>query len=115
MNGTCVASDNERSCGPGQLKQSRQCTNGTYEKCSTEDSERNMVCTLQDCQKTTGEWIDQGGCEFMNYTTTGQIGGLGIQRQVRTCLDGTLDRCTCTDTSRATICLDSSGKISVTY
>ena len=50
--GECIASDAENPCGPssGTQKQVRNCTDGSNDKCQSDDRERAIVCDLPDCQ-----------------------------------------------------------------
>ena len=53
--GTCVATGIDASCGPGEQRQTRTCTDGTIDKCSASDvTEQTISCsdagtTLPDC------------------------------------------------------------------
>ena len=68
--GRCKALDNVRSCGPGVQRQTRSCTNGTYEKCSLNDVERFLDCRFPDCSKSLGDWMNQGDCQGLGRNSS---------------------------------------------
>ena len=44
--GTCVATGDDASCGPGNQKQTRTCTDGTVDKCTANDNiEQTISCS----------------------------------------------------------------------
>ena len=54
--GNCIATGSFEECGPGNQQQTRTCTDGTYDLCTTEDILRNVSCSdagtsLTDCSK----------------------------------------------------------------
>ena len=42
--GSCKAVGDDPTCGPGIQHQTRDCVNGTQEKCTKEDTERQKDC-----------------------------------------------------------------------
>ena len=84
------------------MRQNRQCTNGTYEKCSAADSERTIPCKLQDCEKILQDWTNSSNCQAAGENRT--CGASGHRLQFRDCLDGTSDRCTSMETTRMVAC-----------
>jgi len=105
-NGDCVATGNDSSCGPGNQRQTRTCTDGTIDKCAASDViEKTISCSdagtaLPDCDKHLGGWINDGSCVA---TGADASCGPGNQRQTRTCADGTTDKCTASDVTEKTI------------
>ena len=99
--GECEAVLGNKGCGTGKLKQRRDCTNGDIEKCTKSDTERIIDCNLPDCKKELGEWKNEGVCQPKQK---GETCGDGIQKQVRSCIDGTTDKCTDADRKRETKC-----------
>ena len=99
--GPCEAVMGNNECGPGKVKQRRDCTNGDIEKCTKSDTERINSCTLPDCKKELGEWKNEGLCQAKQK---GETCGDGIQKQVRNCIDGTTDKCTDADRKRDNKC-----------
>ena len=51
--------------------------------------------------KTFGEWANEGSCHGEGDDPTC---GAGSQQQKRTCTDGTIDKCTTTETQRTVTC-----------
>ena len=95
-NGGCEATGANKTCGPGNQKQKRNCTHGTIVRCTAADMERSITCTeaetkLVDCPKLFGNWTNDGGCMATGANTTC---GPGIQKLIRTCTNGTTDKCT---------------------
>ena len=43
--GTCVATGDDPTCGPGTQRQTRECTDGTTDKCVDADVEQNIPCS----------------------------------------------------------------------
>ena len=43
--GTCVATGDNPSCGPGTQRQTRECTDGTTDKCVDSDVEQSIPCS----------------------------------------------------------------------
>ena len=99
--GNCNAIGEDKTCGPGTQHQSRDCIDGSLEKC--EDSEKDQVtsCNLKDCPKTRGSWTDSDECKADGTDPTC---GPGRQNQTRVCTDGTTDRCTESDTNKIVSC-----------
>ena len=99
--GECEAIEKERECGPGIQKQTRQCIDGINFKCSETDKEHFISCTLADCPKVLGIWVNDGFCKALGPDTSC---GLGTQVQRRNCIDGTIDKCMVTESVRNTSC-----------
>ena len=99
--GKCKPIEQSKNCGPGQQQQSRHCKDGTVDKCSEEDRQRTIPCSLPDCVKDLGEWEDDGKCEAIER---GKNCGKGFQLQTRICKDGTGDKCSAKDTKRQISC-----------
>ena len=96
----------EPSCGEGNQVQTRQCTDGTVDRCTDEDRQRNITCeiagtALPDCPKLLEDWVNDGPCDGTGDDPTC---GEGIQAQIRPCTDGTVDKCTDEDTRRNVAC-----------
>ena len=52
--GLCEATGDDKSCGPGNQRQTRSCTDGTTENCSSSEREQTVSCSdagtsLDDC------------------------------------------------------------------
>ena len=99
--GECKAMEKERACGPGIQKQTRECIDGVNFKCSETDKEHFISCTLDDCPKVLGIWVNDGFCKALGPDTSC---GPGDQVQRRNCIDGTIDKCMDTDSIRNTSC-----------
>ena len=96
----CVGIGNRNNCGAGFQRQQRSCVDGNITKCTTQDKERQLPCTLPDCQKLLGHWVNEAGCTGLNNKDCGP----GNQLQTRTCSDGTIDKCTPADRARTQNC-----------
>ena len=105
-NGSCQSIDNERSCGPGKLMQTRQCIDGTFDKCSIADTEQIVDCNLADCEKVLGQWTNETSCMISGQDKSC---GTGHQKQVRTCVNGTVAICNSMDIERRIPCNVSCG------
>ena len=49
----CMATGNNETCGPGNITQKRNCTDGTLDKCadlSRAETQRNISCSLPECE-----------------------------------------------------------------
>ena len=101
--GPCIANGSDKNCGPGEQFQVRPCTDGTVDKCTEDDRQDAISCNLADCKKILGIWTDDGGCIASNAGKTCGPSS-GTQKQVRTCKDGTNDRCRSNDGERAISC-----------
>ena len=106
--GVCEASGSDKTCGPGTQSQTRTCTDGTNDHCTDSDTSQTVSCSdagtsLPDCvvEKQLGEWTNEGACEATGVDKTC---GPGIQKQVRTCIDGTTDVCAEGDTAKTVPC-----------
>ena len=102
--------NNNKSCGPGHQTQSRNCSDGTYEKCSVEDTEQSIRCELPDCPRTVGQWMNTATCEA---TGEEKSCGPGLQTQTRTCADGTVDKCASVETRRTVSCKDAGTELPI--
>ena len=98
--GICVGSGERDDCGPGLQKQSRTCVDGANANCTSADIERNVPCSLPDCVKLFGTWINEGDC----IASGDEQCGPGNQTQTRTCLNGTHIKCTEADMLRVQSC-----------
>ena len=47
--GECKAVEKDKNCGPGFQQQTRICKDGTGDKCTTHDTEREIPCDLPKC------------------------------------------------------------------
>ena len=97
------------------LSQIRTCVNGTgVEICTLEDIEQIISCKeagtqLPECPKSLGEWKSEGTCEAKDF---GRLCGEGMQKQSRTCLDGTGEEiCTSKDTEQTISCKEAGSKL----
>ena len=50
--GPCVADGDNENCGPGQQLLTRDCTNGTFDFCTEEDTLMKTACELPECPST---------------------------------------------------------------
>ena len=98
--GECTGLNN-KDCGPGNRLQTRTCSDGTTDKCTPVDSARTQNCSLPDCQKIFGNWENLGECIGSG---SDKNCGPGEQFQVRSCIDGTVDKCTEEDRLHAISC-----------
>ena len=98
--GGCVGKGNRKNCGAGFQRQERSCVDGVITQCTAQDKEQRLPCTLDDCQKVVGGWVDAGECKCLNNKDCGP----GIRLQTSNCLDGTTDKCTAVDTARNQNC-----------
>ena len=98
--GECVGTGNRKNCGAGAQRQQRSCVDGLITKCTVQDIERQLPCTLSDCQKLLGQWVNEEGCRGQNDMDCGP----GNQLQTRSCSDGTTDKCTPADRARTQNC-----------
>ena len=99
--GSCIAFGSDKSCGPGRQRQTRTCQDGTNDKCRPQDREQSTSCSLTDCPKRLGSWSNVGSCIA---TRPDKSCGPGNQRQTRSCVDGTTDRCSSSDRDRSVAC-----------
>jgi len=106
--GGCDATGDDKTCGPGAQKQTRDCIDGVSNKCTDADISRTVSCNdagtaLPDCvvEKVLGEWTNDGACVGTEDNPTC---GPGTQNQVRTCTDGSTDVCTDADTAQTISC-----------
>ena len=99
--GRCEAIGEEKTCGPGLQQQTRSCIDGTVEKCQASDRQTQISCSLPDCIKVFGQWKTVGNCKGNGADTSC---GQGYQREVRSCKDGTISRCTSADKERTVFC-----------
>ena len=110
--GACVAIGDDASCGPGNQRQTRTCTDGTIDKCTATDvTEQTISCSdagtaLPDCEKLFGVWTNDGTCVAVGDDASC---GPGNQRQTRTCTDGTIDKCTATGLTERTVSCSDAG------
>ena len=72
-------------------------------QCNLEDIHKATSCNLPDCQKKVGNWTNQGGCLVLNADKSCGPSS-GTQKQERTCIDGTSDKCQSNDRKRAIVC-----------
>ena len=106
--GECIAEGDDPACGPGSQLQWRSCVDGSQENCTREDIERAVTCldagsVLPPCPKILGNWTNDGECQAEGEEPSC---GPGNQLQIRTCVDGTLEKCTNEDIERTATCLD---------
>ena len=99
--GECVASGSNKNCGQGQQYQRRSCIDGTIDKCTEQDRQHAISCSLRDCPKRLGPWTDVGKCLAADADNPC---GPGTQMQTRRCTDGTNDKCESGDTERTVQC-----------
>ena len=106
--GGCDATGDDKTCGPGAQKQTRDCIYGVSNKCTDADISRTISCNdagtaLPDCvvEKVLGDWTNDGDCVGTEDNPTC---GPGTQNQVRTCTDGSTDVCTAADTAQTIAC-----------
>ena len=97
--GECIAEGDDPACGPGSQLQRRSCVDGSQENCTREDIERAVTCldagsVLPPCPKILGNWTNHGECQAEGEEPSC---GPGNQLQTRTCVHGTLEKCTNTD------------------
>ena len=97
----CEPMGGKKDCGPGTQKQTRTCTDGELLTCQPEDRLRSVSCSLPDCPKQIGSWINDGGCVASGADKNC---GPGNQRQTRNCVDGTTDKCTESDKMKTISC-----------
>ena len=98
---SCDTDTQEKSCGPGSMFQTRDCDDGTTDRCTRWDKKQYVRCNLADCPKKLGNWTTSGNCESI-----GEYDGCGEGKvsQTRTCVDGTSDKCSTVDTARKVDC-----------
>ena len=102
-NGICKALNSDRLCGLGYQIETRQCVDGTREKCNTADNVKIIECKLPDCPRILGKWTNMGDCNSAGQLKTC---GPGNQTQIRNCANGTLDKCSGIKTERTISCLE---------
>ena len=105
-NGSCIGDGKNHSCGPGNIIQIRNCTDGTIETCDTANLERLVTCkevgqALPDCERKLGDWINDGDCAANDDDKSC---GPGTIWQKRNCTDGTTDKCDDIETERTISC-----------
>ena len=108
--GVCVSSGDDPACGPGNQKQVRTCIDGTNDKCTASDTVQTVSCNdagtaLPACiiEKTLGSWSNDGNCVA---TGNDPACGPGNQRQTRTCVDGSVNKCTDAEKEQTISCSD---------
>ena len=92
--GPCEGIGENNSCGKGKQKRRRKCIDGDNDKCSSADTEMTVSCNLPDCSKQLGNWENIGACMTNGEPKTC---GSGNQQQTRSCVDGTVDKCSISD------------------
>ena len=99
--GKCHPNSSGLKCGAGFQVMTRDCTDGTVQKCTTSDRKTNRRCFLGDCLKELGEWKDGSLC-----TPNDNIKkcGEGKKLQTRICTNGTKEMCRSEDTIQYTNC-----------
>ena len=100
--GSCIATRPDKSCGPGNQRQTRSCVDGTIDRCSSSDRYRSITCNRPDCPIEIGPWRNSGQCR-----PTGSHGkqcGDGNQSQTRSCVDGTRVKCHTIQRQRTITC-----------
>ena len=102
--GVCIASGSNKTCGPGEQFQKRSCTDGTIDKCTQGDRQHALSCHLRDCPKILGPWTNYGECIASDTENPCEPLSSGSQKQTRTCIAGTTDKCQSNDTERAVSC-----------
>ena len=107
--GYCEADGADKSCGPGKQNQGRVCRDGTIDKCTINDREQIISCNLKNCVKKLGHWINDGVCQASNGIANC---GPGLQKQTRSCVDGTVDKCSANDTEQTISCEDAGSSLS---
>ena len=55
-NGSCIPTAIDKSCGPGIVRQIRTCINGTIDKCTVDNQQRNEACLEVNCERLIGNW-----------------------------------------------------------
>lgn len=103
----CNAAGTNKSCGPGELLQQTKCIDGTFDKCESHTLERYVPCSeanakLPDCEKIFGSWENVGSCVANGVNSSC---GPGVYLQERKCIDGTLEKCTNSETTQTVSCL----------
>ena len=93
--GACISNRLDKSCGPGIANQIRNCTDGTFDKCTMADRQRNVSCldagiSQKHCERVLGNWINIGNCSAVGDD---KGCGPGTVAQERTCEDGTIHKC----------------------
>ena len=94
--GECITENKDMLCGPGFQQQKRTCVSGTgSEICSEQDLTQNITCEkagvqMPDCPKKLGKWQNDGPCIS---TGISPICGPGVQKQMRSCINGTGSEC----------------------
>ena len=95
LEGDCIATEANNSCGPGLQGLKRACRNGTGSAiCSINDMAKTVPCVevgtqLRNCPKAYGPWINSGSCianmEHWNadHQENNMKCGPGTQRQIR--------------------------------
>ena len=101
--GECIGSGSDKNCGLGEQFQVRSCIDGTVDKCSQEDRNHAISCNLRDCLKIVGTWINDGECTPSDVENSCGLSS-GTQKQVRTCINGTNDKCQSNDIEREISC-----------
>ena len=104
--GPCNGTGDDTTCGEGDQVQFRQCTDGTVDKCTDEDTRRTIPCNaagtaLPSCPKVLGGWQNEGPCNAIGDDPTC---GQGNQVQNRPCTDGTVEKCTKEEKKRTISC-----------
>ena len=104
--GSCIAVGDDPTCGHGTQLQSRTCKDGTRDQCRSGNNKRNIACklagtALPNCPRVSGRWRNKGVCKGIGFDPTC---GDGNQVQMRTCKDGTVDKCTENNKRRIVTC-----------
>ena len=99
--GPCESLGDYKKCGRGEMRETRDCIDGTKDSCTNSDIERHVTCNLPSCFLYVGNWTDDGSC-----VGTGERKncGAGVQRQVRSCVDGFVTKCTAADKEQQLSC-----------
>ena len=113
--GLCTTKSSNLTCGPGLQRQERTCLDGTGVEICTEDDRKQVISCkaagsqLPECPKTYGLWKNNGKCIATN---SGKLCGDGIQKQLRTCTDGSgQEKCTAEDTMQIISCTEAGTKL----
>ena len=105
-----MVKNGRKACGPdsGTQQQTRTCDDGTKDLCTNSEREREISCSMKDCEKELGDWKNSGPCVAED---NGKNCGPGYQRQTRDCTDGTEDKCTLTDRNQQISCVQAGSQL----
>lgn len=94
----------DSDCRPGYQIETRNCKDGVNMQCSISDVLKIAPCYQHDCPRIVGPWINNGSCECTGSSSGNQV-------QIRTCHDGTTEKCSEIEAKRTLSCSETGSSL----